>query len=71
MTTKIYTDEEIDTMLGEMGLRRFTPTLPFWKRWKCRVMGPHSWAPIQQFFPDTGAFVEMGRVCTVCHKERM
>jgi hypothetical protein len=42
---------------------------PFWRRWKCRVLGPHEWVPVQQLIPSTGALIEEGAICDIGHKE--
>ena len=64
------TDEEVTAMLADMGLKRLEEDrYPIWQRWKCRVFGPHAWVPVQRLIPSTGALIEEGVICDVCHKE--
>ena len=64
------TDDEVTAMLADMGLKRLEEERhPFWQRWKCRVFGPHQWVPVQRLIPSTGALIEEGAICDVCHKE--
>jgi hypothetical protein len=64
------TDDEVTAMLDDLGLkRREDDHYPFWQRWKCRVLGPHEWVPVQRLIPSTGALIEEGATCDICHKE--
>jgi len=64
------TDEEVTAMLADMGLKRLEEDHhPIWQRWKCRVFGPHAWVPVRRLIPSTGALIEEGAICDLCHKE--
>ena len=67
---KSMTEIEVTAMLEDMGL---TPSeedaYPVWRRWRCRILGPHEWVPIYELHPDSRALIEDGFVCRVCHKE--
>lgn len=67
---KTMTTEELLAMLEDMGLRPSEDDdYPLWRRWKCRVLGPHEWVPVYQLHPDGPALVEEGLVCQICRKE--
>ena len=64
------TDDEATATLEDTGLRRLdADRYPFWRRWQCRVLGPHEWVPVQRLVPRTGALSEEGSICDICHKE--
>jgi hypothetical protein len=64
------TDDELTAMLADMGLeRREDDHYPLWRRLKCRVLGPHEWVPIQRLIPSSGALIEEGAICDICHRE--
>jgi len=33
------------------------------------LFGPHEWVPVQRLTPSTGALIEEGATCDICHKE--
>jgi hypothetical protein len=44
------TDDEVTAVLEDMGLkRREDDRYPFWRRLKCRVLGPHEWVVCPPF----------------------
>ncbi|MFV2063590.1 MAG: hypothetical protein ACC726_08765 [Chloroflexota bacterium] len=30
---------------------------------------PHEWVPVQRLIPSSGALIEEGAICDICHKE--
>lgn len=66
---KHVTDEQIDVALKEMGYEVREHRIPFLKRIKCRLMGPHDWIPIHAYDIVTKEVYEDGQICDVCGKE--
>jgi len=64
------TDDEMTAMLEDTGFKRLeNDRYPFWQRWKCRVLGPHEWVPVQRLIPSSGALIEEGAICNICGKD--
>lgn len=68
MDQNIKTREQAEQELKDMGFQLRETHQPWYRRWKCRLLGPHDWVGVMRMLPS-GALVEEGRICDVCYKE--
>jgi hypothetical protein len=62
-------EEEVDTVLKELGYEKREHDIPLWRRVKCRLLGPHDWVSIHAYDVQTHEVWEDGMVCDTCGKE--
>lgn len=68
-TQRIFSEEEVNETLHELGYKEREHDVPWYRKLKCRVLGPHEWVPIHSYDLVTSALTEHCCICDVCGKE--